>query len=437
MAVTPCPPSQGGSKQEHNRLPLFKTYLLRIRQFSPNARLFLLSTVMTGMALGVYRLLFNFYALSLDLNEGIIGQLITINSLVALLVALPMGYLGDTIGRKRALIAGWGTIALSVSWIVILPSEVNFYLMSVLMGAAQSLTGVTMAPFLLENSGEEERTYLFSLSQGSMMVAAFMGSSVGGYLPSWIAQARDVSATSSQAYGLALGWIALLVLLGMIPLFLLKTPRLSMEQRSMFAPIGYAIQNRGMISKLVLPMLVTSIGAGLFMPFMNIFFREQYSQADPVIGNVLAWGALAMGIGLFIAPPLADRIGKIQLVVITQALSIPFLILMGFSPWFWLSALSHYARLALMNMGGPIYNTFVMEHVEAKARALVASLTSMAFNFGWAFSPTISGWLQVHYGFAPVYVLVVVIYILAVYLYWRFFWPRGSDPKPTLAKVGK
>jgi MFS family permease len=172
-------------------------------------------------------------------------------------------------------------------------------------------------------------------------------------------------------------------------------------------------------------MLVTSIGAGLFMPFLNIFFRVQYAQPDPVIGNVLAWGALAMGIGMLIAPPLADRMGKIQLVVITQALSIPFLILMGFSPWFWLSALSHYARLALMNMGGPIYNTFVMEHVEAKARALVASLTSMAFNFGWAFSPTISGWLQVHYGFAPVYALVVVIYTFTVYLYWRFFWPRS------------
>jgi MFS family permease len=404
---------------------LLKTYLLRIRQFSPNARLFLLSTMMTGMAMGVYRLLFNFYALSLDLNQGIIGQLITINGLVALLVALPMGYLGDAIGRKSSLILGWGSMILSVAWIVIWPSEVNFYLMSVLMGAAQILTGVTMAPFLLENSGDEERTYLFSLSQGLMMVASFMGSSLGGYLPTWIGQSRQISTTSSQSYGIALGWVALLIILGMVPLFFLKKLNLSREQRSMFAPIGYAIENRRLISKLVLPMLVTSIGAGLFMPFLNIFFRVQYAQPDPVIGNVLAWGALAMGIGMFLAPPLADRMGKIQLVVITQALSIPFLILMGFSPWFGLSAFSHYVRLALMNMGGPIYNTFVMEHVEAKARALVASLTSMAFNFGWAFSPTISGWLQVHYGFAPVYALVVVIYSFTVYLYWRFFWPRS------------
>jgi hypothetical protein len=41
----------------------------------------------------------------------------------------------------------------------------------------------------------------------------------------------------------------------------------------------------------------------------------------------------------------------------------------------------------------PVYQTFVMERVELSSRATVAS---MAWNFGWAFSPTISGLLQVH-----------------------------------------
>jgi MFS family permease len=181
---------------------------------------------------------------------------------------------------------------------------------------------------------------------------------------------------------------------------------------------------------MVLPMLVTSIGAGLFMPFMNVFFRVVYEQPDPVIGNVLAWGALAMGVGLLIAPPIAERIGKIQLVVVTQGLSIPFLVMLGFAPWFWLSALGHYVRLSLMNMGGPVYNAFVMERVEPKSRAMVASLTSMAWNFGWAFSPSISGWLQVRYGFAPVYLSVIVLYTLSIFLYWRFFWGRAPAGVP-------
>ncbi len=38
----------------------------------------------------------------------------------------------------------------------------------------------------------------------------------------------------------------------------------------------------------------------------------------------LPGGSLAMGIGLIIAPMIAERVGKIQTVVATQALSIPF-----------------------------------------------------------------------------------------------------------------
>jgi MFS family permease len=411
---------------------IVKTYLLRIGQFSRNARLYLVSAILSGAAFGVYRLLFNFFAISLHLNEAFIGNIVTINSTTALILALPMGYLADTLGRKFSLILGGALTSLAVGAMVLWPSQGLFYAMAVVMGAAQSLSAVSMAPFLLENSGTEERTYLFSLSQGLMMTASFVGNSIGGYLPTWIGQARGVDPTSSTAYAGALGIIAIISFLALLPLLALKNPHLAAEERSLFAPIGYAVKNIGTIGKMVLPMLITSIGAGLFMPFMNVFFRVVYKQPDPVIGNVLGWGALAMGIGLIVAPPIADRFGKIQLVVITQALSIPFLALLGFAPLFWMSALAHYARLALMNMGGPVYNAFVMENVEPKSRAMVASLTSMAWNFGWAFTPSLSGWMQVKYGFGPVYISVIVIYSLSVFLYWAFFWRKKPAEGPII-----
>jgi MFS family permease len=158
-----------------------------------------------------------------------------------------------------------------------------------------------------------------------------------------------------------------------------------------------------------------------------------YHQPDPVIGNLLAWGALAMGIGLIIAPPIADRTGKIQLVVITQGLSIPFLAMLGFAPWFAMSAFAYYIRIALMNMSGPVYQTFVMEQVEPDARATVASLVSMANSFGWAFSPSISGWLQVNYGFGPVFAGVLLLYSVSVYMYWKFFWNAKPVQSPAPA----
>lgn len=412
---------------------IIQTYIRRVGAFSRNARLYLVSAVLTGAAMGVYRLLFNFYVLSLGYDENLLGQLITVTSVTALLMAVPMGYLADRMGRKTALLFGGLGVSAAIGGMLLLPTVAVFYLMNALMGLAQSLSMVTMSPFLLENSGEEERTYLFSLGSGLQMAAAFVGNSIGGYLPTWIGQAQGVSATSSAAYAGALFIITLGSVLGLVPLFWLRTPLLQKSNQTFFDPFVYARKHPVLLAKLVLPMLVVSIGAGLFMPFMNVFFRVRYGQPDPVIGNVLAWGALAMGIGLLIAPPLADRYGKAHLVIITQGISIPFLVLLGFAPVFWMSALAHYVRLALMNMSGPVYQTFVMEHVEPESRATVASLVSMANSFGWAFSPTMSGWMQVNYGFGPVYISVLVLYSLAVFMYWKFFWNARTKSELRLA----
>lgn len=408
-------------------------YNSQIRAFSPNARFYLLNVILTGAVMGVFRLIFNFYVLSLGFDEALLGNLITTSSFVALIVALPMGYLADIIGRKGSLVLSGALLSISILAMALWKTETSFYSMNVLSGIAQSLAGVTMSPFLMENSNERERTYLFSFGQGLQMTMASVGNWVGGYLPTWMGNAKHVIATSSTAYGDSILIIGIGAALAIIPLVFLTSPKLEHSQRAIFAPFQYAAKNPLLLTKLILPMLLTSLGAGLVMPFMNVFFRQVHHQPDPVIGTLFAWGSLAMGIGLLIAPPLAERTGKIQLVVITQAISIPFLILLGFSPIFWVGAATYYVRLALMNMSSPVYQTFIMEHVEPSARATVASLTSMAWNFGWAFSPTISGLLQVKFGFGPPFIGTIILYTISVILYWAFFWRGSITPLPSPA----
>jgi MFS family permease len=315
---------------------------------------------------------------------------------------------------------------------VLWPSGPVFIAMNVLMGMAQSLSGVTMGPFLMENSSDRERTYLFSFGSGMQMASASVGNWLGGSLPAWMAGSVQVPVNDSTAYGLSLLVVSGGAALAALPLFFLNRPQAAKSQRSAFAPLSYFSSHPSLLGKLILPMLVTSIGAGMIMPFMNVFFRQVYHQSDQTIGAMFAWGSLAMGVGLMVAPPLADRLGKIQLVVITQGLSIPFLFLLGFSPWFALSAVAYYIRLALMNMSGPVYQTFVMERVEASARATVASLVSMSNNFGWAFSPTISGWIQVNYGFGPAFGTTIVLYTVSIFLYWAFFWRKQPQKESAI-----
>jgi MFS family permease len=403
-------------------------YAQNVRAFSRNASLYLISTVISSAAFGVFRLLFNFYVLSLGYDEALVGNLVTTSSLTALIAAVPMGYLADTLGRKPSLIGGGLLTVAAIAGMVIMPSPGTFIAMNVLMGLGQSIAGVTMGPFLMENSGEKERTYLFSFSSGLSMAASSVGNWIGGLMPTWLAGVAGGEATSPQAYRLSLVLVAVTAVLAVIPLFMLVINKVNAGERSLFAPFTYFKDHPALLGKLVLPMLVTSVGAGLIMPFMNIFFRQVHEQSDSAIGTLFAFGSLAMGVGLLLAPPLAERYGKIQFVVVTQALSIPFLAMLGFSPLYWVAASAYYIRVALMNMSGPVYQTFVMEKVEPSARATVASLVSMANSFGWAFSPTISGEIQVRYGFRPAFMLTILLYVVSISLYWGFFW-RRSKPK--------
>ena len=402
-------------------------YLNRLRMFRPNARLYLMTVLVTGVAMGVYRLIFNFYVLSLGYDEALLGKLITTNQFTALALALPMGFVVDRFGRKNGLMARSVLLAAAVAGTALFPAVWVLFLMNVVFGVVQSLQAVIMSPFLMENSGEEERTYLFSFSSGLMMVSASLGNWLGGYLPSWMGAYRSVDPESSTAYAWALASIAFVAFLGMIPVALLKVGKSEKTVRN-FDPMGVLREKPKLLGKLLLPSLIISVGAGLFMPFMNVFFREVHGQSDQTIGTLFAWGSLAMAAGLLLAPAISDRIGKIQLVVLTQGLAIPFMILLGFAP-FTVSAVAYYVRMALMNMSNPIYQTFVMEKVEASERTTVASLTSMVWNSGRAFSPSISGWLQVNYGFVPVFGLAIALYSLAVPLYWVFFL-RGQKESP-------
>jgi MFS family permease len=415
--------------KETNKAPrgsILLDYISNLRAFNPNARFYLVSVLITGMTMGGFRLLFNFFVLSLGYDEELLGNLITTSNTTALVMALPMGYLVDLWGRKNSLLARTILLGLAVAVMAVWPSIPIFFGMNILFGLAMSIGSVVTGHFMMENSEEQERSYLFSFASGIRMAAMSVGNWIGGYLPTWVGGYQNVDPDSSGAYAGTMLIIALVSAVGLLPIIFIRRNRLASVRGGVFAPVVFARKNPKLLGKVFTPLLIVSVGAGLFVPFMNIFFRDIHHLPDTTVGSLMAWGSLAMGVGLLVAPPLADRLGKLRLVVVTQGLSIPFMILLGFSPIVWISAAAFYIRMAFMNMSSPIYQNFVLERVRPEERATVASLHSMVWSFGRSFSPSISGSLQVNYGFGPPFLIAICLYAVAIFLYWLFWLRRGS-----------
>lgn len=411
------------------------TYLTRLRAFSRNARLILVMSFLEGLGIGGFRLLFNFYVLSLGYDEAFVGTLQTMQSLAAILAAIPAAYLADRLPSRPLLLGVPLGIGISIIGLVALPEPLFLAAFRMLLGTAIAAREVVVATYLMANTSDEERQWVFSFNFGFMMAATFFGFTIGGVLPAWIGGLIGTAATSTAAYQGAIGILGAAAALGGVPALLLSRPRNETGLRPESPWILLRRHGRSLLQYL-LPNIIIGLGAGMMMPFMNIYFRKVYGRSDAFIGVLFAGGSIFMALAQFLGPVLAEAKGKIRAVIFTQALSIPFLALLGLGAFLVpagivpvglavaVAILAFNARIALMNMGNPIYQTFVLEHVHRDVRAMSMSLLSISFQFGWFVMPQVSGSLQVwfgDFGFVPVFAGVIVFYATAILLERRFF----------------
>ncbi len=415
----------------------FLSAVRQVRYFPRNVKLLFLSAAFSGLSFGVFQFLFNFYILSLSrgYDEQFIGTLQTVSSLGAIMVALPIAWLVERWSPRKALITGAVLSVSSVAGVLLFESAAALLFFRMLGGMSIASQNVARAPFLMRNTSDDDRQWVFSFSFGLMTIAGFVGNLLGGQAPTWVSRVIDAGPTDTISYRLAMALMALLLSCGLFPLFSLRESPRKKDVKP--ARIIDLLREHGRtLIRLLTPPLIIGLGAGTMMPFMNIYFRNIYEKPDPPIAMLFAIGAVGMAIGQFFGPPLVERLGKIKSVLVSQYASVPFLILLGSGAYlvptglvsanvfFYVAAFAYIMRLALMNLANPIYQTFMLETVSEDAQALTMSLSAISFQFGWFLMPQISGWLQVKFepfGFVYVFSIVVALYLLGTTMQWVLF----------------
>ncbi len=424
-------------------------YLSHMRLFSRNVWLVLIYGIGMGLTFGVVMFIFNFYVLSLgpEYDERFLGTLQSAASIATIAMAIPAAWIAQRYPPKWVMLAGGLIGAVAYMGIVLVPERTALVLFRMLAGVSMSLGTVAGAPFLMANTGPKERQWAFSFQAGLSTVASFFGNLLAGILPGRLGPVFGVGPTDTLAYQVTLGVMIAVSVLSSVPLLFIRRKPIVAAAARVEPPWVQLRRYRRLFAILLLPSLVIGLGAGLMQPFMNVYFRNVYLKPDAAIGVVFALGGLAMALGQFAGPPMADRLGKIKTVILTQALSIPFLITLGLGAWlvpsglvapgvfFVFAGIAYIFRLALMNLSNPVYQTFMLEIVPEQAQALSISLTNLVFQVGWFIMPQISGQLQVTFGpsgFTFVFAGVTVLYAVAILLEKLFF---GSPQKVEEARA--
>jgi MFS family permease len=392
------------------------------REFSENARLFLVSTFLVWVGYSVHQVLFNLYLAEGGFGEEFVGRCLSLTGLGMALTALPAGILSDRLGRRLCLLLGSVGLG-AVSTLRAFTLDPGLLLAACLAaGAAYSLVAISASPFLSENSETHVRTHLFSAHFIVILVAGVCGTAVGGLVPDLLHRyAPAWTPTLLVAYRWALAAGGLVTVVAAWPLFAVRE-RAPMEETAAAAPglSGAA----GPMGKLALNFFLIGCGAGLVIPFFNLYFANRFGCTSGQIGVYYAMSQVLTALAALAGPPLARRFGMLKALTGLQLASLPFLVTLGFESSLPVAVGAFWARAVLMQTSTPLLNAFAMEAVPPQLRARSTAVNNAVWFVGWAASASLAGWIMAHCGYEYPYYATAALYGAAAILFYRMF--RGS-----------
>ncbi len=403
---------------------MLREYLHQIGRFSAAARLFLAAQFLYGIGLSTVWVLRNLYLKSAGFEEQFIGRTLSAQACGMVAVVFLLTRFMDRMRSKWFMIAGAVLLAAGLAGVALAPGPAAILGLCFLTGVGMALLEVSVAPFLTRHSSAGERPFLFGVGTALSPLAGLVatlgikggalawGEDVGGYRSLMLAGAA-VAASS-------------IAVLALIREAAVEPPsdrgdRLDWRQASRFC----------------VPEALFGLGAGLTIPFINLYFSNRFHVPAGTVGLFYAGAQALMVVACLSAPRVARRFGAVPTIVAFELTSIPFFLVLALTTSLPAAVGAFLLRHACMNMIHPVSAHFAMTVVQPCQRARLNGLRQMANKCAWVAATALGGWLiksapLVVDGFTTTMLATIVLYVAGSALYWRFFRgePAGRVPGP-------
>lgn len=182
----------------------------------------------------------------------------------------------------------------------------------------------------------------------------------------------------------------------------------------------------GLIIKALVPALVIATGAGLTIPFINLFFARVHHLPTNVISLWNFSASLLVAFVALLVPKIKKGMGYRMAIPFTQTLAVVSLVLMASTEWYvhlpWAAAIAvgcYLLRQPLMNMAGPMTSEVAMKYVGKKNQEITSALVAAVWSGSWFISMRFifgtlrnSGW-----NYVSIFLITAALYAVGVILY--------------------
>lgn len=403
--------------------------LLMFRTFPTAVMRLLAAQSLFGIGIGIFMVLLNLYLRAIGYTEDVIGRLLAFQSLCAAIISIPMGWLADKTSRRSTYLLGITLLGTGFAMLGTGRSLAFLTAAVLLAGCGNGAMMVSVQPYLQENSRRRQRPYIFSINFTLMWVTSVLSGLIAGYLPRIVKLVFPaLSAAEAEPERLQYSlWVGIVfIFIALIPARGMSSHSASTKPQNKNIDHSTAVKAESpwpAILRFTFCNSLIGLGAGMIVPYFNLYFRDWVGASIPQIGFVFAIGQFGTAIGSISSPMIAKKAGLVKGVAFSQLASLPFMALMAISHNFWVCAMCFVFRSSFMNMCIPMRQETMMEIVPANMRARASAIDSMSWNMTWALAMFFSGGIIKNWGYDTSLYIAIGCYLISAISYYVFFSP--------------
>ncbi|UCG68500.1 MAG: MFS transporter [Thermoplasmata archaeon] len=407
---------------------LIRDFFGPFRGFESDAKKMVVASILASIGDTFIWFLLLLYLDALGYAKTELGIATFLWSMFATLPLIPSGYLSDRIGRKKMIFIGIFVSATGMALLFRANTLIGFYIGSSIWGLSHSLYQPAFLGFLSEKVTEERRKFLFTFYMSTHQLAAAFTILAAGFMPSWLS--RQLGITVVDGFRVVFLIAMVFILMQIFPLLLTdkEKKKLTYKDKEPKQDTKGDKQKsfpRTTLFKLCIPMALFGLGAGLIVPFFQVYFKWRFGTSLEDIGILFFLTSFIWAIIYLPMPHLAERGGSVKAITIVHSAAIVALLAIPTSPSFLLVAIAYMIRMVLMNSTWPLFQSYSLSQMPREHRSLTISTTSFSFNSMKALTPLAAGYI---YGFnleLP-FLICASFYIAATILFYLFFRRRDD-----------
>ncbi len=403
--------------------------LNRYRKIPRSILLMISAAFFIHMINASFILILNIYLRKQGFADGNIAQFNSFRFLGVLFFAFPLGIFIKGKALKPFFLAS--SLLVPIFSLFLLLSieggnETRITLGFILWGISFMIMNVCGLPYIMRSAPEEVVSEAISLNFSTWSLATI----VSGSLINFLSRLEEIAVGNViiqfDEFHIMLAILSISSLSSILVLFIKESkPRSSSSSFFQNLRALRSDYDWTLIARVLVPNMIIAIGAGLTIPFVNLFFNSVFNVDSDTFSLMGAGSALIVFSSTLFIPIIRRKFGFKVAILIPQSLAVLFLVVLAttqlaqaYSWAFYVAIAAFMLRQPLMNMAGPMTSELGMKYVGPRNQELISAISSSIWSASWFISAKIFQLLrQMEMEYYQIFLITAAMYAVGVGFY--------------------